>query len=85
MMRMQQMNSRSLQTKRTEKKKAKDAGGFQEKTATAEEGERKFKGWSDDGHKAFVQHTEGCGEWQTRSLGEGILKGFCDATRGKHE
>jgi hypothetical protein len=41
-----------------EKKRERCCGGFQEKTATAEEGERKFKGWSDDGHKAFLCGTQ---------------------------
>ncbi len=39
------------------RKKRKIMKGFKKWTGTANEGEWKFKGWSDNGHKAFVQHT----------------------------
>ena len=43
--------------KERDKKKRKLMKGVTKWTGTADEGERKFKGWSDNGHKAFVEYT----------------------------
>ena len=43
--------------KEREKKKRKIMKGFKKWTGTADAGERKFKGWSDNGHKALEQYT----------------------------
>jgi hypothetical protein len=39
---------------REKKRKRKHLKGLKKHTGEADEGERKFKGWSDNGHKAFV-------------------------------
>jgi hypothetical protein len=41
---------------REKKRKRKHLKGLKKHTGKADEGERKFKGWSDNGHKAFVAH-----------------------------
>jgi hypothetical protein len=46
-----------LPNKKEREKKRKTMKCFKKQTGTADEGERKFKGWSDNGHKAFMQHT----------------------------
>jgi hypothetical protein len=44
--------------KERDKKRRKLKKGLKQWTGTAMEGERKFKGWSDNGHKAFVKCTK---------------------------
>jgi hypothetical protein len=43
--------------KERDKKRRKLIKGLKKWTGTADQGERKFKGWSDNGHKAFVVYT----------------------------
>jgi hypothetical protein len=79
--------------KEREKTKRKSMKGFKRWTGMADEGERKFKGWSDNGHKAFVQraacsmHMPSKRMWREADalFGRRPSKDFCDAMRGKVE
>ena len=41
-----------------DKKRRRIMKGYKKWTGTADDGERKFKGWSDNGHKAFERHAQ---------------------------